>query len=196
MKYDEIEKFAHNNNVPIMMKDGIELLCHLIQENQICDILELGTAIGYSAIRMAELSEKIQITTLEIDEERYRQALANIKEAKLDNQIHAVLQDAMLYETEKKFDLIFIDAAKSQTQRYLDHFEKNLKENGIVVVDNLNFHGMVDDPSLTENRNTKQMIRKIKKFRDEIQINEKYHVTFLKNIGDGIMIIKNGNKSV
>lgn len=196
MKYDEIEKFAHNNNVPIMMKDGIELLCHLIQENQSRDILELGTAIGYSAIRMAELSEKIQVTTLEIDEERYRQALANIKEAKLDNQIHAVLQDAMLYETEKKFDLIFIDAAKSQTQRYLDHFEKNLKENGIVVVDNLNFHGMVDDPSLTENRNTKQMIRKIKKFRDEIQINEKYHVTFLKNIGDGIMIIKNGNKSV
>ncbi len=194
MKYDEIEKFAQNNKVPIMMKDGIELLCQLIRENQIRDILELGTAIGYSAIKMAEIRKDICVTTLEIDEERYQQALINIREAHLEDQIHAVLMDAMLYETEKKFDLIFIDAAKSQTQRYLDHFAGNLKEEGIVVVDNLNFHGMVDDPSLTENRNTRQMIRKIKKFRDEIQVNEKYHVTFLKNVGDGIMIIKNGNK--
>lgn len=196
MKYDEIEKFAHNNNVPIMMEDGIELLCKLIKENGILDILELGTAIGYSAIKMAELDSRIHVTTLEIDEERYTQALRNIKDAGLNDQIEAILKDAMSYETEHKFDLIFIDAAKSQTQRYLDHFAKNLKEDGIVVVDNLNFHGMVDDPSLTENRNTKQMIRKIKKFRDEIQVNEKYHVIFLKNVGDGIMIIKNRNKSV
>ena len=196
MKYDEIEKFAHNNNVPIMMEDGIELLCKLIKENGILDILELGTAIGYSAIKMAEIDSRIHVTTLEIDEERYTQALRNIKDAGLNDQIEAILKDAMSYETEHKFDLIFIDAAKSQTQRYLDHFAKNLKEDGIVVVDNLNFHGMVDDPSLTENRNTKQMIRKIKKFRDEIQVNEKYHVIFLKNVGDGIMIIKNRNKSV
>lgn len=196
MKYDEIEKFAHNNNVPIMMEDGIELLCKLIKENGILDILELGTAIGYSAIKMAEIDSRIHVTTLEIDEERYTQALRNIKDVGLNDQIEAILKDAMSYETEHKFDLIFIDAAKSQTQRYLDHFAKNLKEDGIVVVDNLNFHGMVDDPSLTENRNTKQMIRKIKKFRDEIQVNEKYHVIFLKNVGDGIMIIKNRNKSV
>lgn len=193
MKYDEIEEFAHNNHVPIMMKEGIDLLCQLIRENQIKDILELGTAIGYSAIKMAEVGQEIYVTTLEIDEDRYQQALINIKEAKLENQIQVILQDAMLYETEKKFDLIFIDAAKSQTQRYLDHFAANLKKEGIVVVDNLNFHGMVDDPSLTENRNTRQMIRKIKKFRDEIQVNEKYHVTFLKNVGDGIMIIKNAS---
>ena len=179
-----------------MMEDGIELLCKLIKENGILDILELGTAIGYSAIKMAELDSRIHVTTLEIDEERYTQALRNIKDAGLNDQIEAILKDAMSYETEHKFDLIFIDAAKSQTQRYLDHFAKNLKEDGIVVVDNLNFHGMVDDPSLTENRNTKQMIRKIKKFRDEIQVNEKYHVIFLKNVGDGIMIIKNRNKSV
>ena len=194
MKYDEIEKFAHNNNVPIMMEDGIELLCKLIKENEYFDILELGTAIGYSAIRMAELDCNIHVTTLEIDEQRYTQALKNISDAGLDDQIEAILEDALIYETDQKFDLIFIDAAKSQTQRYLDHFVGNLKENGIVVVDNQNFHGMVDDPSLTDNRNTKQMIRKIKKFRDEIQVNENYHVIFLKNVGDGIMIIKNRNK--
>lgn len=190
MKYDELENYAHTNNVPIMMEDGIEMLCELIKENGIRDILELGTAIGYSAIRMAELDESIHVTTLEIDEERYAQALLNIAKAGLNERIEAVLQDALVYQTDKLFDLIFIDAAKAQTQRYLDRFVGNLKQDGMIVIDNLNFHGMVDDPSITNNRSTKQMVRKIKKFRDEIQENEKYYVTFLKNVGDGIMIVK------
>jgi len=187
MKYDEIEKFAHNNNVPIMMEDGIELLCKLIKENGILDILELGTAIGYSAIKMAEIDSRIHVTTLEIDEERYTQALRNIKDAGLNDQIEAILKDAMSYETEHKFDLIFIDAAKSQTQRYLDHFAKNLKEDGIVVVDNLNFHGYTKQEARIESKNLRQMVGKIRNYIEFLKENKEFKTTFIE-LGDGIGI--------
>ena len=75
----QLEKYAEENNVPIMQKDGIEFLLKFINDRNIENILEIGTAIGYSAIRMCMINDRIKVTTIERDHERYMEALKNIK---------------------------------------------------------------------------------------------------------------------
>ena len=118
---ENIEKYAHDNNVPIMLPDGIEYLCGIIKENNIKSILEIGTAIGYSAIKMALVNSDIKITTIERDKERYELAISNIKSFSLEDRIHAIKSDALDVEIDGYFDLIFIDASKGHS---IDFFEK------------------------------------------------------------------------
>lgn len=185
---EEIESYAEIHDVPIMMKDGIEFLVDYIKKNEIYTILELGTAIGYSAIKMAETKENVIVDTLEIDEERIQEAIKNIADHGLSERITVYHSDAMAFETDKQYDLIFIDAAKAQYGKYMRHFEQNLKTGGTFVFDNLNFHGIVDNPELTKNRNTKHLVRKIKAFREELLVNSAYDTVFYAEIGDGVAI--------
>ena len=99
----KIEVYASNNNVPIMLKDGIEYLCNYIKENNVKRILEIGTAIGYSAIKMALVNDDIEITTIERDEQRYNLALNNIKKFNFENRIKVILADAMDVSLPEKF---------------------------------------------------------------------------------------------
>ncbi len=188
-QFEKMEEYAKQFNVPIMMKDGIEHLVNYVKNHDIQAILEVGTAIGYSAICMASLRDTITIDTLEIDEERYNEAIKNIDEAQLSNRIHVHLMDAMLFETDKKYDLIFIDAAKAQYGKYMDHFRNNLSVNGVYYFDNLNFHGLVDEPELAKSRGTKALVRKIKAFRDSILNDENLNCEYHPEIGDGIAIV-------
>lgn len=190
-----IKWFARENNVPIMMEDGLEFLVSYIRNNNIKSILEVGSAIGFSSIVMANISDDIEVDTIEIDEERFNIAVKNIKDFKLEARVHIYHLDAMNFKTTKKYDLIFIDAAKAQYKKYMNYFMDNLKNDGAFVFDNINFHGMVDNPSLTSNRNTKSLVRKIKTFRDEMLADEKFSVDFKKDIGDGVMIVKKSNKA-
>lgn len=190
IKIDEIKKYAQTNNVPIMLDDGLKFLLDYVRENQIKNILECGTAIGYSAINMAKIDPTIKIDTLEINPSSYEKAKENVLAANLQAQISLYLTDCLAFETEKIYDLIFIDAAKAQYEKYMLHFMKNTHDNTVFVFDNLNFHGMVDDLSLTSNRNTRQLVGKIKRFRDKILHDEAYKTEFFPNIGDGIAILK------
>src|SRR5574344_233636 len=112
--FKSIEKYALEYNIPIMEKSGIKFLTEYIKENNVKNILEIGSAIGYSAIKMALTSDKIKVTTIEKDNVRYIEALKNIKEFDLDKRITLILGDALDIELEDKYDLIFIDAAKGQ----------------------------------------------------------------------------------
>ncbi len=186
---DEIRKKAREENVPVMMDDGMDFLCEYIRTHEnIRDILECGTAVGLSAIRMALIRWDMTVDTLEIDPEMYRQALANIEEEGLSERVHVHLCDAAVYETDKIYDLIFIDAAKSQYRRYLEHFWHNSVKGTVFVFDNLNFHGIVDDPELSENRSTIQMTRKIRKFRDHLLQDERFDTVFYNETGDGVAV--------
>ena len=132
----KIEVYAGNNNVPIMLKDGIEYLCNYIKENNIKRILEIGTAIGYSAIKMALVNDDIEITTIERDEQRYNLALNNIKKFNLENRIKVILADAIDVSLPEKFDLIFIDASKGHSIDFFNNFKNNLVIAGTIVTDN------------------------------------------------------------
>jgi len=185
----ELEEYAKINNVPIMMKDGIEFLTQYIKENNVKTILEIGSAIGYSAIKMALVDKSIKVTTIERDTNRFNEAVKNIKEFNLENQIEIINADALEYEDKKQYDLIFIDAAKAQYIKFFEKYKINLKQNGTIISDNLDFHGLVKNPELTTNRNTKQLVRKINTYIEFLKENKEFKTEFI-SLGDGIGISK------
>jgi predicted O-methyltransferase YrrM len=184
-----LEEYAKEHNVPIMMKDGIEFLTQYIKDNNVKTVLEIGSAIGYSAIRMALVDKDIKVTTIERDKERYNEAVKNIKEFNLEDQIEIFNADALEYTTEKQYDLIFIDAAKAQYIKFFEKYKLNLKQNGTIISDNLDFHGLVKNPELTTNRNTKQLVRKINTYIEFLKENKEFKTEFI-SLGDGIGISK------
>lgn len=186
---EKIEEYALINNIPIMMKDGIEFLTKYIKENNIKNILEIGTAIGYSAIKMALISPDITITTIERDEERYNLALSNIEKFNLSNQVEVILGDALETEVTGEYDLIFIDASKGHSIDFFEKYKKNLSENGTIITDNLSFHGLVEDENLAVTKNQKGLVKRIKKFLNFLDNNQEYTTKYI-NVGDKISISK------
>ena len=189
MRVEEMEKFAIENNIPIMLKDGIEYLCEYIKENNIKNILEVGSAIGYSSIKMALIDKDIKITTIEKDYDRYLMAVNNIKYNNLDNQIDIIYNDAKEVELTKEYDLIFIDASKGNNKYFFEKFKNNLSSNGIIVTDNLSFHGLVEDESLIKTKNQRGIVRKIKDYLLFLDNNEEFITEYI-SIGDRISISK------
>lgn len=186
----KIQEYAEENNVPIMTNEGITFLTDYVRKYNIKRILEIGTAIGYSAIMMALANENAEITTIERDEKRYLEAIKNVKRLKLEDRINLIYKDALDVNLEEEYDLIFIDAAKAQNIKFFEKFTKNLAPNGTVITDNMNFHGLVDqDPSKIESRNLRALVRKVGAYRDYLKSNLKYTTTFY-NIGDGIAVSK------
>ena len=186
MLLEEIEIFAKNNNVPIMQKDGIEFLTNYIKEHQIKRILEIGSAIGYSAIKMALVSDDIYVKTIERDFERYNLAAENIKKFNLETRIEIINSDAFNIELNEQYDLIFIDAAKSQSIKFFEKFKSNLKKDGTIITDNINFHGLTQATEI-KNRNTRQLVGKIRAYIKFLKENEEFCTIFIDD-GDGIAI--------
>lgn len=186
----EIKQYAENENIPIMQDDGIEFLTTFIIKNQIKTVLEIGTAIGYSAIRMVLASPYVNVVSIERDEKRYLEAVKNIKKLQLEDRITLIFKDALDVRLEEKFDLVFIDAAKSQSIRFFESFENNLNENGYFITDNLNFHGYVSkNEEDIKSKNLRSLVRKIKEYRLFLENNKKYETVFY-DIGDGVSVSK------
>lgn len=183
----EMEKYAQINDVPIMQQEGIEFMCDFIKKNDIKNILEIGSAIGYSAIRMAYLDKNIKIVTVERDDARYQKAVENIKKAKMENQITIMHGDALETIIDGKFDMLFIDAAKAQYIKFFERYENNLVKNGYVITDNLKFHGFVEHRELVTSRNLRQLVTKIGKFVDYLKNREDFETKFF-DFGDGVGI--------
>ena len=193
MRIEEMEKYALDNNVPIMLKDGIEYLCEYIKENNIKNILEVGSAIGYSSIKMALIDKDIKITTIEKDYDRYLMAVNNIKYNNLDNQIDIIYNDAKEVELTKEYDLIFIDASKGNNKYFFEKFKNNLSNNGVIITDNLTFHGLVEDETLIKTKNQRGIVRKIKDYLLFLDNNEEF-ITEYVPIGDSISISRRRNQ--
>ena len=184
----DMERYAEANNFPIIEKDSIEFIRKYIKLNKVKSILELGTAIGYSAILMAECDKSVEVTTIERDEKRYREAVKNVNECGLDNQINIVFNDALEVNLAgHKYDLIFIDAAKGQYIKFFEKFENYLNPGGIIITDNLKFHGLVEKKEEIESRNVRGLVNKIEKYVDFLKQNEEY-ITKFYDIGDGISV--------
>lgn len=189
---EEIEEYARIKNVPIMLPDGIDYLCKYIKDNNIKRILEIGSAIGYSAIRMAKCSEDIYITTIEKDIERYNEAVKNISKFGLDKRINIILDDALNTNIEGVFDLIFIDASKGNNTNFFNKYSVNLASNGVIITDNLFFHGLVKDDSLIKTKNQRGIVKKIKGFIEFLDNNQEFKTEYI-SVGDGISISRRKN---
>ena len=183
-----IKDYARKENIPIMQDEGIEFLTSFIEKKGIKNILEIGTAIGYSAIMMAMVNSSIHVTTIERDHERYMEALKNIKKFDLEDRITLVFNDALNVEFDSKFDLIFIDAAKGKNKEFFNHFEANLNDYGYIITDNMGFHGYVEmDENKLPSKNIASIVRKIKDYIYFLENNMLYK-TIIYKIGDGIAV--------
>lgn len=188
-KIKELEVSARSRGIPIMMSDGIDYLCDYINENNIKNILEIGSAIGYSAIKMALVDNDIKITTIERDNERYNEAVRNIDEFSLGGQIEIILGDAMDTEVNGLYDLIFIDASKGHNIDFFNKYKKNLREHGVIITDNLSFHGLVENEELAITRGQRGIVRKIKNFIEFLDKQEDFYTEYI-SLGDKIAVSK------
>ena len=184
----EIKDYAERENVPIMQDDGIDFLTSFIVKKQLKNILEVGTAIGYSAIMMALCSNDVHITTIERDETRYMEALKNIKKFNLEDKITLIFNDALNVNLEEEYDLIFIHAAKGKNQDFFEHFENNLTRDGYIITDNMYFHGYVNmNDEEIPSKNILGIVRKIRDYTYFLE-NHMIYKTTIYNIGDGIAV--------
>ena len=190
-KLKEMEKYAENESVPIIEKKSIAFIMKYIEENNIKNILEIGSAIGYSAILMASAKENVYVTTIERDEKRYMECVKNVKACQMDKKINVVYQDALELNLPEStsFDMIFIDAAKGQYTNFFEKYKYFLKDNGTIITDNLKFHGYVGKSETIESKNLRQLVGKIESYIDFLKNNNEFETTFY-DIGDGLSVSK------
>ena len=187
---NKIKEYAVINNVPIMTDEGIEFLTNYIKNNNVKRILEVGTAIGYSAIMMCNVNDDITVTTIERDKVRYDEAVKNVSLFNYNNRIDLIYGDALEVEIEGKYALIFIDAAKAQNIKFFEKYKVNLDENGTIITDNMNFHGLTFMEDTTNlSRNLKQLVRKLKNYHEFLENNTEFSTEFY-DLGDGVAISK------
>lgn len=187
-KIKRMKMYAINNKVPIMQDDGIDFVTAYIAKKRVKTILEIGSAIGYSAIMMALSSPDIHVVTIEKDRERYLEALKNVKKFNLEDRITLIFSDALEAKIDGRFDLILIDAAKSKNKDFFKYYEKNLELNGSILTDNMNFHGFVNmDLKDIESRNIRALVKKIRLYKEFLEELEDYETKFY-DIGDGISV--------
>lgn len=187
---ESLRPYAEANNVPIVDRLTLEMIKQLIRLHKPQNILEIGTAIGYSAMQFASVSKDVHITTIERDSDMQQQAKENIRKYDFSNQVTLVEGDALeqFHNVEQEsFDMIFIDAAKAQSKKFFELYTPLLKEGGVVITDNVLYHGFVSDISVVRTRNVRQMVKKVIEYNEWLMNNEAYTTNFL-NIDDGLAI--------
>lgn len=187
----EMEQYAAEQRVPIMDDTGLYTLIGLLQIQQPKRILEIGSAIGYSAIRLAQAFPDSVIHTIERDTERYQKAVENIERSGLGDRITILHDDALKLDErtlpQESFDALFIDAAKGQYRKFFDKYSPLVGSTGVIYCDNMFMHGMVllEDADIPKRNRT--MIRNLQQFTAWAMQNIEYE-TSLVPIGDGILI--------
>lgn len=187
---EEMISFAAENHVPIIENISMEVLLNVLKIKQAKKILEIGTAIGYSSIRMAMALPDSIIVTIDNDYERIQQAKMYVSRAQLDDQIHIYCGDARssaeILKTFGPYDALFIDAAKSQYKQYFNEFSQMVCPGGIVISDNVLFRGLIADHEKPLHR-YKTIVQKLRDYNDYLAHHPNYDTTFYP-VGDGMAV--------
>jgi predicted O-methyltransferase YrrM len=186
---EELENFAMENRVPIVQKETAKFLELMITMNRPKKILELGTAIGYSAILMSLIcGGASEITTIERDEKMIELANSNIEKYGLQNKITVIQGDCLeiLENLNGEYDMIFMDAGKGHYNHFLPHCLRLLKKEGVLIADNVLFRGMVASEELA----TRRKITIIKRMKSYLELvsNDDELITSVIPMGDGISV--------
>ena len=184
---------GEKRNVPIILKETETYLNTLLTILKPKKILEIGTAIGYSAIYFAKKCPDAEIYSIEKFAEVSNEAKRNVEEAGLSKRIHLLTGDGeeSVLELEKEgiidFDFVFIDAAKSQYQRFFESVTRVSKENAVILADNIWQHGFTFIKDENPPRKHRTNIRKMRSFVESME-NSKEFTTSLINVGDGLLL--------
>ena len=188
--FKEMKQKALNEQIPIIMDDTLEVIDKYLTENRPEKILEIGTAVGYSAICFSKyLKENGRIDTIEREEDRVIQANENIKRAEVEEKINILFGDAVeiLPTLNDKYDVIFIDAAKGKYPFFLKEALRMLADNGIILADNVLYKGYVMSDYNKHKQRT--AVRNLREFLKELDDNEELEVEVLE-VGDGLAIAR------
>ncbi len=184
----DMENYAVEHNVPIIEKDSIAFIMKFIKTNNIKNILEIGSAIGYSSILMASVAPDVTVTTIERDETRYMECLKNVKKCHFEQKINVVFQDALEVNLSNvTYDMLFIDAAKAQNTKFFEKFKYFLKPGGIIITDNLKFHGYTGKSEEIESKNLRSLVSKIEEYITFLKENKEFDTKFY-DVGDGLSV--------
>lgn len=185
----EMEKYAKENDVPISQPESIRMIEVLLKLMGAKKILEIGSAIGYSAIRMSKASNA-EVVTVELSSEMADIAEENIKKANLSDKIHVIRGDGCTVlkemEGEEIFDVIFIDAAKGQYMEFFEHAVRLLKKGGLLISDNILYKGMTATDELVVRRKI-TIVRRLRAYLEMLKENKEL-VTSIIPIGDGVAL--------
>jgi predicted O-methyltransferase YrrM len=185
----DMELYAEENHIPIIQPEVAQLLKVLVKGFESKKILEIGTAIGYSAVILAEAAGKdAEVVSLEINKDMARKARLNIERVGLNDRIEVIQGDArfVLNKIEGKFDFVFIDAAKGHYGEMFENVLQNIRPGGIIVCDNVLFRGMVASDSLVKRRKI-TIVKRMRKFLKYITQHQQLD-TAIVPIGDGVSI--------
>ncbi|RHW38627.1 O-methyltransferase [Lysinibacillus yapensis] len=186
----EMEQYAKEHHVPIMQLPAMDVLNQMLRIQQPSSILEIGTAIGYSAMRMADALPNCKIVTIERDSERVNLAKEFIARSEATNRITVIEGDALevdVESVESTFDAVFIDAAKGQYMRFFEKYSTLVPSGGIIYIDNMYMHGLSGLDLKDVPRRKRTMIRNLNTFADWIMTHPDYESTFFP-VGDGLLI--------
>lgn len=187
--YPEIYSYAMDHHVPIIDGDALSVLKHLIKLTNARTYLEIGTAIGYSGLHLLSVFEDSRLITIEKQSEMFDIARQNFEKYKMNQRVDAYLDDAKTIDLsidEKSVDLLFIDASKGNNQHFFDKYTPFVKEDGLIVVDNILLRGLITDDNI-ENKNKRKLKEKVASFNQNMS-SSNYATSFLP-IGDGLLVI-------
>lgn len=186
-KINELKLKAQSLKVPILSDDGLLFLIKTLNDHHVKQILEIGSAVGYSAIAMA-VHTGAMVTTIERDSDLVKLAKVHIDDFGLTPVITLIHEDALNVELDTKvqFDAIFIDAAKAQYEKFFNKYEPFLAPHGIIITDNLNFHHVDIE---TVSRGTRNLVKRLEAFK-QFLLNHPHFESTLYDVGDGMSISK------
>lgn len=194
---EKIKEKALENHIPIIMDDTLEVIAKILIEKKPKRILEIGTAVGYSAMCFSKyLAEDGLIDTIERDEKRIEEAKQNFKKVEVENKINLYEGDAVeiLPTLNEKYDVVFIDAAKGKYPFFLKEALRMLKQDGIIFADNILYKGYVmSDYNMHKQRTA---VRNLREYIKETTENPNLETEILE-VGDGLAISKmKSNKKI
>ena len=190
VELEKIKKKALEDKVPIIMDDTLEVVAKILTEIKPNKILEIGTAVGYSAICFSEyLQENGKIDTIERDTERVKEARENIKKAEVEDKINIYEGDAVeiLPTLNDEYDVVFIDAAKGKYPFFLNQALRMIRQGGVIIADNVLYKGYVMSDYNKHKQRT--AVRNLREYIAESTNNDKLETKILE-VGDGLAISK------
>ena len=189
-EFEILKKDALENHIPIIMDDTLEKIKEILETEKPKRILEIGTAVGYSASCFVRYSDSdVMVDTIELDEERAKQAIENVKKIGVDKNINIMIGNAVeiLPTLSDEYDIVFIDAAKSKYSIFLEEGIRLIRNGGLILADNVLYKGYVMSDYNKHKQRT--AVRHLREYIKEVTENPSLQTEILE-IGDGLAITR------
>ena len=187
---EELEKIknkALDEHIPIIMDDTLETIKEILQKENPKRILEIGTAVGYSASQFVRYAENAIVDTIELDEQRAKEAIENVKKIGIEKQVNIFIGNAVdiLPTLDAEYDIVFIDANKGKYPVFLKEGIRLSKNGGLIIADNILYKGYVMSDYNKHKQRT--AVRHLREYIKDAQENEMLETEILE-VGDGLAI--------